>query len=808
MSTAVHASLFLDTLRKSSLYDEEAYADLLHMLQQAGLAYADGNTMAQWLVQYGYLTRFQAQQLLAGKWKNFVVNRKYLVLEPLGSGGMGAVYRCRHLTLKKDVALKVLPPQLTADPSALQRFLREARALAALNHPNIVQAHDCDVAKGQYFLVMGYVPGITLGQLVEKIGPLPVPRAAYYLAQACQGLQHAHEAGWVHRDLKPSNLEVDRTDTIKILDLGLARLMTDPSEPITKMYDEDNVLGSPDYISPEQSLNSPEVDIRTDIYSLGATLYYLLAGKPPFEGLPLMQKLLAHQMREPPDLRQKRPDVPAELVAVVQKMMAKIPGQRFATPGEAATALQFWAAQYRPSPQAVPIPTVETPERLYAAATTVRRSSQPSSNPGLGDPLFTPLPPSRSSSTGDSLLFPPEATPTTPAMISSQHTAPLYFEPAPAPSAPAYDTAASTEPEEQEPAPTPGSGRLIVILGVTVGVLLLGTALGVALWLSGDSGQKSHTHASESPLAKAEELCRQQKWAEAAEIYAKLLGQAPPDSITYRDLFTRIQAQERENMLPFLAERLPSDVYVQGALGLHYYDRKEYRKALTVFTKLTQSAPASTSTHYNWQLRAMCEVHLGQWETATASMERGMAAKPDCIACRTSLAFLAAHGQRQQLYTAQCQELLRRLDQVSEATLYSLVGMACATQGDQPRDLLDKVRDYLDRYAEGDKTCRMRFAQALLRYRLGDYALALEAMTDAEKMQGTWSGSPLLKPVKALILYKLSRREEADKIFRDLTTWRANAKKRLPTDDTSYLSNCWDTVLMETLYREAAEALR
>jgi serine/threonine protein kinase/tetratricopeptide (TPR) repeat protein len=799
MSTAVNVPVFLETLQHSTLYDDAGFADLVRKVQGAGMDYADGPTLAQWLVQHGYLTRFQAEQMLSGKYKNFIINRKYLILEPLGSGGMGAVYRCRHLTLKKDVALKVLPPKLTSDPSALQRFLQEARALAALNHPNIVQAHDCDEVNGQVFLVMGYVEGINLQHLVEKTGPLPVPRAAYYLVQACSAMQHAHEGGWVHRDLKPSNLVIDRTDTVKILDLGLARMMSDPGEPINRQHEEESALGSPDYISPEQSLNRPDIDIRSDIYSLGATLHFLLAGRPPFDGLPLMQKLLAHQLQEPPDLRRVRTDVSAELAGFVKRMLAKAPERRFATPREVAAALHQWAAAYRPSPQAIPVMPVESPERLYTAVSSARRPAPPASSPAVQDPLF-PTPPSSApmQTVNDPLPF------TLPHGVYApppQSYAPQHVEPAQ--EAPEVDAG-----EVNSPSATSNSTFLVVVaLATCVSVLVI--VLCLVLWFSfgGEKSAKGTAKGSspDNPVARAEDLCRQQQWAAAAEIYAKLLGESAPDSPKYQDVLTRIRTPERLSVLPYLGERLPKDTQIQGLVGMYHYEQKEYAKAFAIFEGLT-NRPAPE--HMHCQLRAMCEVHFGRWDDATTSMERAMTANPGCIPCRTSLAMLAAFGRRKSLYNSQCQELLNRLNLVTDPSHFALIGLA-ATQAEQPKEQLERIRETVDRSVEQDKTsCPMLVTQGLLRYRLGEYAMALESLQEAERYQSGWSGSPILKPAKVLVLLRLDRKEEARNAFRELTDWRANTQRAMNNDDKSYLANCWHTVVMENLFREAEEHLR
>ncbi len=250
----------------------------------------------------GLLTTFQAEQFLQGKWRRFTIG-KYKVLERLGSGGMGSVYLCEHKLMRRRVAVKVLPSAKAEDTSSLERFYREARAVAALDHPNIVRAYDIDQDDKLHFLVMEHVDGCSLQEIIKKTGPMDVLRACHYIRQAALGLQHAHEtAGLVHRDIKPGNILVDRNGIVKILDMGLARFFHDEDDMLTKKFEE-NVLGTADYLAPEQALDSHSVDIRADIYSLGATFYFCLTGRTPFAEGTVAQKLIWHQTRQPKPLR-------------------------------------------------------------------------------------------------------------------------------------------------------------------------------------------------------------------------------------------------------------------------------------------------------------------------------------------------------------------------------------------------------------------------------------------------------------------------------------------------------------------------
>jgi serine/threonine protein kinase len=331
-------------------------ADLLEIIQKSGVASperiaavvpdisalpADPRKASSVLVQSGLITRFQAEQMLQGRHKGFLLG-PHIVLDLLGRGGMGAVYLGEHQDLGRKVALKVMvSPRDDDQRLANERFLREARAAAALDHPNIVRIFDVSRHNGTPYLAMEYVDGDTLQHVLDRDGHLPVSVAADVVAQAAAGLQHAHERGFVHRDIKPGNLIRDRAGVVKILDMGLARSFDNPHHKLTENLDSGAVVGTADYIAPEQALNIPGIDIRADIYSLGATFFTLVAGRPPFEGN-TTQKLLNHQMKLPPRLSEVDPTVPEKLSNIVMKMMAKKPGERYQTPAEVIAELSPW----------------------------------------------------------------------------------------------------------------------------------------------------------------------------------------------------------------------------------------------------------------------------------------------------------------------------------------------------------------------------------------------------------------------------------------------------------------------------------
>jgi formylglycine-generating enzyme required for sulfatase activity/serine/threonine protein kinase len=281
---------------------------------------------------------------------------KFRIVRELGRGGMGVIYLAQHLIMDRPVALKVISPAVLDNPNAVVRFLSEVRAAGKLDHPNIARAHDADQAGSQHYLVMEYVEGVSLAQLVEKEGPLSVTAACRYVSQAALGLQHAYDQGMVHRDIKPHNLMLTPQGQVKVLDFGLARMRSERQGGIAlacpgdvggqasgRLTQMDSFMGTPEYISLEQAEDARNADTRSDIYSLGCTLYALLTGRPPFVGATATEIVLAHIEQESTPLHEVRADVPVEVSAVVAKMLAKDPKQRFQTPVEVTRALAPFA---------------------------------------------------------------------------------------------------------------------------------------------------------------------------------------------------------------------------------------------------------------------------------------------------------------------------------------------------------------------------------------------------------------------------------------------------------------------------------
>ncbi len=349
MSTKLVAA-FLDRVQRSGLVLEPKLSQLRQELETAGLDLENPHAVAAALVDRGVLTQWQTEKLLQGKHKGFFLG-SYRLLRPLGKGGMGAVFLAQHEMMRRQCAIKVLPQnQIDKHSSVLERFYVEAQAVASLDHQNIVRAYDVSKEvkdnKEIHYLVMEYVEGQDAQVMVQESGRLDYVKAAEIIRQTANGLAHAHENGLIHRDIKPANLLIDKKGIVKILDLGLARFHDDSGMASLTAAHNETVLGTADYLSPEQALNSHNVDPRTDIYSLGCTAYFLLTGHPPFPEGSVAQRLVAHQVKQPKPIAEERSDAPPELTAIVGKMMAKTPDDRFQSASEVATILAAWLVQH------------------------------------------------------------------------------------------------------------------------------------------------------------------------------------------------------------------------------------------------------------------------------------------------------------------------------------------------------------------------------------------------------------------------------------------------------------------------------
>ena len=409
MSTPVQSvNDFLEVVRRSGLVeDDRLMAAARPWVGHVGLP---PEAMLEALIEAKLLTQWQIDQLIKGRYKGFMLG-KYKLLRLLGAGGMSSVYLGEHTTLHSKAAVKVLPVKRVEQTSYLARFEREARQSARLNHPNIVRTFDLDTAGAIHFIAMEYVDGIDLHAKVKRDGPLPILEAAEYIRQAATGLQHAHEEGLVHRDIKPANLMLDTRGTVKILDLGLALAGGDEDGSLTREHDE-KVLGTVDYLAPEQATDSHKADRRSDVYALGCTLYYLLVGRAPFASGKLSERLQSHLHKPPPNLLDQRPDVPIAIADLYFRMLGKHPDGRPQSAKEVADALGAWIAAnasgqpaQRPEGARRSLPRRVASGEGEAGGVTVVRSGPGSGSSGI----FAGLPPSSPGGSGSLPTTPPSS---------------------------------------------------------------------------------------------------------------------------------------------------------------------------------------------------------------------------------------------------------------------------------------------------------------------------------------------------------------------------------------------------------------
>jgi serine/threonine protein kinase/DNA-binding response OmpR family regulator len=383
MATRLSREEFLRNLSDSGLFSPEEMAAALATLPKSPAA--DGEALAQCLIDAGKLTRFQATAVGERQFQSLVIGN-YQVLDRLGAGGMGTVYKARHRRMKRVVAIKVVSRSALQSEKFIRRFQREVEAVARLSHPNIVMAHDADEAEVGPFLVMEFVDGRDLDTEVEERGPLPVAEAVECVLQAARGLDYAHRQGIIHRDIKPANLLRDTCGVVKVADLGLARFndsLGESAETRGALTQAGTVMGTADFMPPEQALGSRSIDHRADIYSLGCTLYFLLTGRPPYEGPTLMATLLMHREAPIPALSAGRGPVPAALDHIFRKMVAKKPEDRFGSMAEVVRSLEALALAPGSQPEAPAGLTATTP-RVSAPSADVAAGAQDTGAAGTG----------------------------------------------------------------------------------------------------------------------------------------------------------------------------------------------------------------------------------------------------------------------------------------------------------------------------------------------------------------------------------------------------------------------------------------
>jgi serine/threonine protein kinase len=310
----------------------------------------DAQALADHLIRTGKLSRFQASKLLKGMGLGLVLG-PFQLLTPIGRGGMGTVFLARDARTRQLVALKVLPPRRARlEERTLARFRREMVMSQKVTHPHLAWTYEVGDVRGVHYIAMEFIPGKSLSRVVGEEGPLPLARAARLMVEVARALAHVHQQGLIHRDIKPSNIQVTPKHHAKVLDLGLAIFQGEVVEDHMVVGGRGYIVGTMDYISPEQTTDPCKVDARSDLYSLGCTLYFALTGQRPFPGGTSIEKVQRHRAEEPTPIETLRPDLPAEFVRLLNSLMSKDPAQRPASAREAADALSVWAREDPPEP--------------------------------------------------------------------------------------------------------------------------------------------------------------------------------------------------------------------------------------------------------------------------------------------------------------------------------------------------------------------------------------------------------------------------------------------------------------------------
>ncbi len=733
----MESEVFLSLVERSRLISPERWSAFLAEYQHAKQSTPD-HQWAALLVKDNLLTSFQAKQILKGKYKHFIISDKYKVLDQLDSGSNAAVFRCEHLALRRQVALKMVPG-LKKDKVRAELFMKDARAAGVLNHPNILRVYDIDQFHGEFFLVQELVEGINLGRWVRKHGPLQVPNAVFYMAQAAQGLQSAFEAGWVHKCLTPRQLVVDKQGVVKILDYGLGALRLDDAvnNSTTQWAEKGDAARILDYLAPEQFLPEAAVDIRADVYALGCTMYYLLTARPPFAKFAIEHKAMAHQSKQPAPPRELNSFIPAGLEAVILKMLAKDPKERFQTPDEVIKQL----APYLPvNPQNLEPVTTSTTNPVYDSA--------------IGQAVGMDSVTQHQSILKDSIL--PNA--------DGEQTA-NYFP-----------TFAGAEYNKV------ASSRWISRLMWLFAVVLVAAGLGLAYYYF------IYDQPISIKLQQAQAFAQQQQWDKAIKDFGSLLDQSrrqrgqDPQSIL-------LAVAEHGEVLTGLVAQRPRDIALQLFAAEHFKKHMLWGNARQCYENAYLAKPESFKTWNDW---ALCSVFTNEWLALAKALEAAADAKPDdpALAMQAGMAWLRT-GNKDAFVSFH-----KRIWQRSQTSKQSQVWSAqfVFLWAWTPESIPPRKENYVKIREQLQPTLHVpwiRFGLAVCRFRNGEVNEAIAEMREARDVDFAWGSSAAYSGFMVLGFDKIRQQEPKQRALREWDGWYQRTWNEIKTTGQLPMNMPW-----------------
>ena len=734
---------FLDFLQRSGLLPAERMNAIQGEVREQGAAEEEADAFAQQLVQKRVITPFQADRLLRGKWRNFIVNEKFRVLDRWDAGDLGVFFRCEHQGLRKNVVLRS-HSSLSDDPEHdLKGLLERVRALSQVNDPHLARVIDVERVNDQPLLVMEDLIGPNLEELVKEQGPLSLEQAASYTVQAALGLQALHEADWIHGEVRPARMLFDPTGMLKLLDAGLGPWLGNPRHG-SRSKDRLGERGFPlwDYTAPETLLKDPQADARSDLYSLGCVFYHLLAGQPPFASFAPQEKPRAHQMAEPPSLAAARPDVPPAVHQVLASLLAKHPDDRPAHSAELAQQLLPWARELLPPVTQAMLGLASYHEDMPPEARSRRRESA--------------------------------------------------------------GPAGAKEPRRRS---TRKRVMTLVAAALAVGSIGVFVFAVIASFLSislQDRLEAIQKALANKETTKAAELLVDglKEATPTVRIVPTASGNAPtPAELARTQLLNLLNQNNNEDLVRTVAKRLPDDPDVQARLGDWELRQKNWDAAVQAFTRATTADPKRAAV---WEKLTEAEIRRGNWAQAAERQGRLVELKPDDSALWMRQATLLARAGKMSEYRDLLAKMWRKFKDAKNPPALVDVGLAAAAAAEpvpERSEILPRLQLAASRLPRQGTP---HFALGALHFRLGDHDQAVEELRRAYADNPTWAARPICLPLLSLAQYQANQRGEAEKTFRSAEAWQRTEKQKRGNDAFAPLTaNWWDWVLFDSTLNEA-----